>query len=232
MEKQALLTSRPFSHPSSVKFGETLINRNRSVRNLGIVFDDCLSFNDHINQLCKVSHWHIRDIRRIRDFLPKSALVPLANALVSSRIDYCNSLYNGLTKTNILKMQRIQNSIARAITRTSKSAHITPILKNLHWLPIEQRIKFKTSLLVYKALHFGQPHYLKSMLNLPKHSHSTRSSTLLNIPRTNTELGKRAFSVAGPKTWNSLPLSVRNSTSINMFKSRLKTHLFLLAFPP
>ena len=200
---------------------------------LGVIFDKSMSFTDHINHVCKVSHFHIRDIRRIRDLVPKSALIPLANALVTSRLDYCNSLYNGIAKTNVQKLQRIQNSIARAITKTPKYDHIRPILKDLHWLPVEMRIKFKTSLLVYKALQTGQPEYLKSMLSNPKHSHSTRfANSLLDVPRTNTEIGKRAFSVAGPKLWNSLPLSVRTANSLSTFKSRLKTHLFLLDFPP
>jgi hypothetical protein len=222
-----------FDNINSVSFDDILIAREESVRNLGIIFDKSMSFDNHINHICKITHMQIRDIRRVRDVVPKSALIPLANALVTSRLDYCNSLYNGIAKTNLQKLQRIQNSIARAITKTPKYNHITPVLKNLHWLPVEQRIKFKTSLLVYKILQTGQPQYLKSMLNRPKHSHSTRfSSSLLDVPRTNTELGKRAFSVAGPKIWNSLPLSVRSANSLSAFKSRLKTHLFRLAFPP
>ena len=222
-----------FDNINSVKFDNTLITQSNSARNLGILFDKTMSFTDHINNVCKISHFQIRDIRRIRDHVPKSALIPLANALVTSRLDYCNSLYNGITKTNLQKLQRIQNSIARAITKSSKYDHIKPLLKNLHWLPVEQRIMFKTGLLVYKTLQSGQPQYLNSMLNYPKHRYSTRfSDTLLEVPRTNTELGKRAFSVAGPKMWNSLPGFVRSADSLSTFKSKLKTHLFMLAYPP
>ena len=218
---------------NNIKFDDTLIAQSKSVRNLGIIFDKNMSLTDHINQVCKVTHFQIRDIRRIRDLVPKSALIPLANALVTSRLDYCNSLYNGITKTNMQKLQRIQNSICRAITKTPRHDHIKPVLKSLHWLPVEMRIKFKTSLLVYKTLKNGQPLYLNSMLSNPKHSHSTRfAHSLLDVPRTNTELGKRAFSVAGPKLWNSLPLPVRAANLLSTFKSKLKTHLFLLAFPP
>ena len=220
-----------FSNIHSVNFDNSLIHKSESVRNLGFYFDKSMTLTNHINQVCKISHFQIRDIRRIRNCVPKSALVPLANALVTSRLDYCNSLYNGITKSNLQKLQRIQNSLARAISKTSKYDHITPVLKNLHWLPVEFRIKFKTSLLVYKTLQFGQPQYLKSMLNPPRHCYSTRfSSSLLEVPRTNTELGKRAFSVAGPKTWNSLPSFVRSANSLSVFKSKLKTHLFLQAF--
>ena len=131
-----------FNHINSVKFDDTLVTQSQSVRNLGIIFDKSLSFTDHINNVCKIAHLQIRDIRRIRDLVPKSALIPLANALVTSRLDYCNSLYNGIAKTNVQKLQRIQNCIARAITKTPKYDHIQPILKKLHWLTVEARIKF------------------------------------------------------------------------------------------
>ena len=76
---------------------------------------------------------------------------PLAASLVSSKLDYCNSLYSGISQTNLNKLQRIQNSLARVITNTWKYQHITPTLKKLHWLPIKQRIDYKTCLLTYKT---------------------------------------------------------------------------------
>ena len=90
----------------------------------------------------KSCHFHIRDIRRIRHLLPLSTATALANSLVSSKLDYCNSLYSGISQANLNKLQRIQNSLARVITNTSKYQHITPILKKLHWLPIKQRIDY------------------------------------------------------------------------------------------
>ena len=114
-----------------------------SARNLGFIFDSDMSFTDQINSLSKSCHFHIRDIHRIRHLLPLSAATVLANSLISSKLDYCNSLYNGISQANLNKMQRIQNTLARVITNTSKFEHITPILKKLHWLPIKQRIDYK-----------------------------------------------------------------------------------------
>ena len=94
-----------------------------------------MSFTDQINSLSKSCHFHIRDIRRIRHLLPLSAATALANSLVSSKLDYCNSLYNGISQANLNKIQRIQNTLARVVTNTSKFEHITSILKKLHWLP-------------------------------------------------------------------------------------------------
>ena len=125
---------------------------SQSARNLGFIFDSDMSFSDQINSVSKSCHFHIRDIRRIRHLLPLSTATALANSLVSSKLDYCNSLYSGILQTNLNKLQRIKNSLARVVTNTSKYQHITPTLKKLHWLPIKQRIDYKICLLTYKTL--------------------------------------------------------------------------------
>ena len=170
----------------------------------------------------------------IRHLLPLSTATALANSLVSSKLDYCNSLYSGISQANLNKLQRIQNSLARVITNTSKYQHITPTLKKLHWLPIKQRIDYKLCLLTYKTLTNQQLTYLYNSLSFPSHSVSTRSSDslVLSIPYVRSSLGKRAFSVIGPRLWNSLPPDTRNSSSLPIFRSKLKTHLFKIAFPP
>ena len=105
--------------------------------------------------------------------------------------------------------------------------------KKLHWLPIKQRIDYKLCLLTYKTLTNQQPTYLYNSLSFPSHSVSTRSSDslVLSIPYVRSSLGKRAFSVIGPRLWNSLPPDTQNSNSLPTFRSRLKTHLFKIAFP-
>ena len=191
-----------------------------------------MSFTDQINSLSKSCHFHIRDIRHIRHLLPLSAATTLANSLVSSTLDYCNSLYNGISQANLNKIHRIQNSLARVVTNTSKFEHITPILKRLHWLPIKQRIDYKLRLLTNKTLQIQQPTYLYNSLFflltlcLPDHlihrfcpSHMSEQLWL-----------KRAFSVIAPRLWNSLPPDTRNSLSVSTFRSKLKTHLSKLAF--
>ena len=116
-----------------------------------------------------------------------------------------------------------KNSLARVITNTSKYQHITPTLKKLHWLPIKQRIDYKTCLLTYKTLTNQQPTYLYNSLSFLSHSVSTRSSDslVLSIPYVRSSLGNTI-----------LPPDTRNSSSLPIFRSRLKTHLFKIAFPP
>ena len=172
------------------RLGNDIIPVSSSARNLGFIFDSDMSFTYQINSLSKSCHFHIRDIRHIRHLLPLSAATALANSLVSSKLDYCNSLYNGISQANLNKIQRIQNTLARVVTNT-------PILKKLHWLPIKQRIDYKLCLLTYKTLQIQQPTYLYNSLSFPSHSLSTRSSdsSVLSIPYVRTSLGKRAFSV-------------------------------------
>ena len=225
---------KKLSDVTSISLGNTTIPVSTSARNLGFIFDSDMSLTSQVNLVCKSSHFHIRDIRRIRNLIPLSIAITLANSLVSSRLDYCNSLYFGMSKQNIQKLQRVQNSLARAITQTSKYQHITPVLKDLHWLPITQRIEYKISLLTFKTIMNGQPSYLHQYLIPQTHYSSTRSSqtSALFIPRTKTSTGKRAFSVAAPRIWNSLPADVRTTTSVYSFRSKLKTHFFKIAFPP
>ena len=219
-----------FSQLTTLSLGNDIITVSSSARNLGFIFDSDMSFTDQINSLSKSCHFHIRDIRRIRHLLPLSAATALANSLVSSKLDYCNSLYNGISQANLNKIQRIQHTLARVVTNTSKCEHITPILKKLHWLPIKQCIDYKLCLLTYKTLQIQQPTYL----SCPSHSLSTRSSdsSVLSIPYVRTSLGiKMAFSVKAQRLWNSLPPDTHNSLSVSTFRSKLKTHLFKLAFP-
>ena len=119
-----------FSDLTNLSLSNDIIPVSSSARNLGFIFDSDMSFSDQIKSVSKSCHFHIRDIRRIRHLLPLSAATALANSLVSSKLDYCNSLYSGISQVNLNKLQRIQNSLARVITNTSKYQHITQYSKN------------------------------------------------------------------------------------------------------
>ena len=123
-------------------------------------FDADFSFSEHIKRTCKACFLQMRDLRRIRKYLTPEVAVLVANALVSSRLDYCNSLFRGLSGFNQYKLQSIQNTLAPIVTNHGKYAHVTPILQKLHWLPVRYRCIFKTATLVYKFLHSGSPSYL------------------------------------------------------------------------
>jgi hypothetical protein len=219
-----------------------LITPTEKVRNLGVIFDSEFNFSAHVMAVCKACYYHIRDIARIRKFLPKPALITLSNALVSSRIDYCNSLFNSLSSADLTRLQRVQNSLARIVFNKTKYCHVTPLLKQLHWLPVKYRIDFKLSLLVFKTIQSGNPNYFKDWLIPYSSSMNTRRSNPTNrvlctvTYNSNKVKSTRnfdsAFSVCGPLLWNSIPLAVRQSNSVFSFRRGLKTYLFRLAFPP
>ena len=148
----------------------------QSVRNLGVVLDSNFSFSDHVSQVIKSTRVHARDLYRIRPLLDLTSVL-LANALVSSRLDYCNSLFLSLTDFQLRRLQLVQNSLCRAVTRSSKYSHITPQLKKIHWLPIKYRIQFKIGLITYKILNQGQRVYLRESIHPYTSSRNIRRST-------------------------------------------------------
>ena len=130
-----------------------------------------------MSQVIKSTRVHARDLYRIRPLLDLNTSVLLANALVSSRLDYCNSLFLSLTNIELRRLHLVQNSLCRVVTRSSKFSHITPQLKKLHWLPVRYRVQFKIGLITYEILNQGQPVYLRELIHPYTSSRNTRRST-------------------------------------------------------
>ena len=200
------------------------------VRNLGAMFDSQLIMAPHVKSVVKKSSFHLRNIGKARRVLTEDATKTVMQSLVMSRLDYCNALLIGIQQDLIAKLQRLQNSAARIVSRTRKYEHITPVLIKLHWLPIKFRIQFKVLLLVYKALNGLAPKYIKELLVPYKPRRHLRSEAkgLLDEPRTRLKFGDRAFSISAPRLWNALPQHLKDSTLCQAFKKCLKTHLFRL----
>ena len=202
---------------ATVSFCGNTLTPTNSCRNLGVIFDRDLSFQKHISNICSSSFYHIRQLRQIRSCLDTNSAVILANALVSSKLDYCNSLYFNLPARTLNRLQIVQNSLARVVVPSVKRReHISPTLRQLHWLPIKLRIEYKIASIVFNTLHSKQPSYLADLLIPYAPSRTLRSSDqhLLHVPFVMSVRGKRAFSFAAPFIWNSLPLSLRTCTSI------------------
>ena len=217
-----------------VSVGDSVIKPSSNARNLGVIFDKHLNMEAHISNVCKSAYHTIYNLRRIRKYLDQDTTKTIVHACVTSKLDYCNGLLYGLPDSQIGRLQRVQNTCARLIMSCPKFSRITPLLRDLHWLPVRQRISFKILLIVYKAMIGQAPNYITELLNVKshKHTHNLRSSNdthLLQIPSHETKitLGDRAFACAAPRLWNSLPLNIRNSQSLNTFKTKLKTHLFM-----
>ena len=157
---------------------------------------------------------------------------------VTSRLDYCNALLYGLPETLLQKLQRVQNAAARLVTGTRKYEHITPVLKELHWLPIKQRIEYKILLLTFKALMGQAPEYISDLVKpyQPTRSLRSQSQHLLCEPKTRlSKYGNRSFGKAAAVLWNKMPKDLRKlpwepKQSTMQFKSSLKTYLFTEVF--
>ena len=128
------------------------------VRNLGVILDQSLTFDDHISAICQSVHFHIRSIGKVRKLLSFDACASLIHALIGSRLDYCNSILYNLPDSKISRLQRVQNQAARILTRSPRREHITPVLK-LHWLKVRERIRYKILILTHKAFYGNAPPY-------------------------------------------------------------------------
>ena len=136
----------------TIKIGKTEIKQSECVRNLGAFLDSKMNMEKHINTVCRSGYMQLRQIGHIRKYLTTDATKSLVNSLVTSSLDYCNALLSGVPKIILGRLQTLQNTAARIITRTSRYEHITPVLKELHWIPVNHRVEFKVLMLTYKAL--------------------------------------------------------------------------------
>jgi len=179
-------------------------NRNRNPNH---------NFNPNTNPQCN-RIGVFRGLHQIRNYVCRETMIQLVMSFVISRIDYCNSLLVGLPVSTLAPLQRVQNAAARLILGLSRRSHITPALKQCHWLPIKFRIIFKVATTMHNILHKRSPSYLKDLVTFSvsgPQRRQLRSTTVRSAVflRTRTQFGRRAFSVCGPDIWNSLPVNIR-----------------------
>ena len=173
---------------------------------------DGLSVNNHIMSICKAANFQLFRLSRIRKYLTLEVLCIAVYALISSRIDYCNSALIGLPLSHISKLQHIMNCAAHFISGARRSEHITPVLESLHWLPIYLRIHFKIFCLVFRALHGQARGYSSEALvsYVPSQALRSNDKGLLAVLRVRTKkFGERAFAYAASYQYNPLPSDIR-----------------------
>ncbi len=174
-EVHIFLDTPALQHDFTIQLGSSTITPSTSVRNLDVIFDDHLTFKDHVAKTAKSCRFEIHNIRKIRPFLTEHAAQLLVQALVISRLDYCNALLAGLPSNTIKPLQMIQNAAARLVFIEPKRAHVTPLFVSLHWLPVAARIKFKTLMLAYRT--GSESSYFHSLLRIYIPSRSLRSAS-------------------------------------------------------
>ena len=166
---------RPSPSFRSLCVGDESVAASQSARSLGVIFDEHMSFHAHVSSIRRSSFYHLRNLSRIRKYFTKESAEVAFHAFVTSKLEYCNALLYGLPKYQLQRLQYVQNTAARVVLQVSKFQHITPVLCELHWLPIQYRIIFKILLLVSKSLNGTSPSYLAQKLHYRTHTRSLRS---------------------------------------------------------
>lgn len=220
--------------PVKLQIGDETIEPSDTVRNLGVIFDTSMTMHNQISSLSRNVTFHLRNISRIRRFLEFDSCNDIIRSLILSRLDYGNVLLMGVNTTDISRLQTLQNWAAKLILRANKMDHASPLLHQLHWLPVRDRITFKAMLYVFKCLAGIGPEYLSSCLELYNPTReglrSALDCTRMTVPIirswTFKSAADKAFSYTAPKVWNNLPSSVRSAQSLSIFKKGLKSHLF------
>lgn len=207
----------------STKIGQTEVSPVASacMRNLGTWFDTHLDMGAHITKTCSSAFYYLYNICHIRKSLSRKSTEKLVHASISSRLDYYNSLLYGIPEYQIMKLQRVMNTSVRLIYRAHKFCHITPLLAELHWLPVRFRIHYKILLITFKILHDLSPKYLSDLISIQRPSaYPLRRNHNGHLPegpsvKSKKTLGDGAFLLAAPFLWNKLPRSAREATNVS-----------------
>jgi hypothetical protein len=228
--------NQSYVKPMSLQFGASSLLPSPECRHLDVVIDAQLTLASHIRAVCKSARYHLWRISEMRRYLDIDSAKCLVHSLVLSRLDYANSLFSDLPEKLLDCLQAVQNAAARLICGGNRRDSARPLLKQLLWLPIRERVTFKLSTIVFRSLCGAAPAYL--VKRLKKHipgrdglRNCSVAAPMLDIPRSRkARCGDRAFSVAAARTWNSLPESVRASPTLGEFKTKLNPHLCSLVF--
>ena len=203
----------------------------RTVQDLGVYIDADVTMSAHVTAIFKACFAALRQIRSVRCSLTRTTLLTLVHALVVTKVDYCSSVLSGTGQLS-QRLQSVFNASTRLVCSARKSEDITPLLCELHWLQVPERIQFRLCVLVYRCLNGTAPSYLAETLHMTadlgsrQRLRSASTSTLV-IPSTQrTTLGDRAFPVAAARAWNALPPSVRSASSLLQFRCDMKAALF------
>lgn len=231
--RSALVSHEPF------RVGDVTIVPSASLRLLGVLLDETLSFESHINDVIRRCHYQLRRIRSVRRYLPVTGAIHLVRAFVLTRIDYCNSVLLGLPEAKLNRLQSVLNLAAKIVFGCRWCDHVTPLLRDrLHWLRVPQRIVYKRCWLTYRALHDPYcPDYLATLVQrstLNERRSSLRSSHQVKLlvppPSKTAKFGERSFAQGNAILWNSLPDNVTNADSAERFTANLKSYLFKLGY--
>lgn len=211
----------------TLKVGSSHLNVNSSVKNLGLVMDNYLSFDKHIENLCNRANGLLFFLNRNKELFDNHSRKIVVESLIISLFSYCSVLWGATSKSSLTKLQKIQNFAAKvAVGNGRKFERATPFIKKLHWLKVNEQLKYDVLIFIFKVYHGKLPNWV---LNINQVGNTqviwTRQSNDLLVPRTRTKLADRALSVRGPVLWNDLPEDIKILNSLPNFKRELRKYM-------
>ena len=211
-----------------LKVNDIALDNVKNQKLLGVEIDSHLDYNVHLDKLCKNISSKLALLKRIKRYLNLDYRKLFYNGYVLPLINYCIVVWSNTSKTNLLRIHKLQKYAARIILDAAPDAPSKPLFDELNWLNIFEKINYQKSILLYKIKHEPSPSYLHQLFPTTySTSRVLRSKTQdnLNIPRPNTEKFKHSFQYSGARLWNDLPANIRNSNSLYSFKNSMLKHI-------
>ena len=212
----------------NIQLHDSVIHPSTHVKNLGVHIDRFMTFDKHINEINKKVMGTLMYLNRIKDHFDKGTRKIVIQSLVLSILNYCNTIWGTTNATLLAKAQKLQNFAAKIVDgKARKYDHVTPIIKDLGWLPIKDKIRYDTGITIFKYINKIYPDHLLSLPTVSNVNHnSTRQQNNLYIPKFKTDIGARSLQVRGPKLWNDLPHELKLNYSLSVFKHKLHNVIF------
>ena len=205
---------------------DELVNQVSGLKYLGVQIDQHLNFNDHIDEVCKKLRRALGILRRASPFIDQCTRITLYNTLLLPHFDYCSTVWgSGISKGNLLKLQRIQNCAMRIILNCDSRTHIHDMLHELKWLNVEQRLLYNLNCLVWKSCNQKTPSYLQNIFTSQSaiHGYNTRSASQGAFAVQSSH--KQSLLQNGTKSFNNLPFYLHSSESFDSFKRGIHSHI-------
>ena len=194
-----------------------------SAKNLGVLLDNVLSFENQVNKVSKASYAMIKKLHQVKGYLSEDHLKQIVCSYILQNLDYCNSLYYGMNCHLLNKLQRVQNSAARLILKERSTCNLDEKMFELHWLKVKHRILYKILVIVHNSLHQRAPDEIMCMFQYSESIHRIKLQEKMNY----NKYGERALSHSGPELWNLLPMTIREEHDTDKFKKALKSFLMV-----
>ena len=210
----------------NIKFMNAAVSGSPTVRNLGVVFDQCMTFTAHTDDVVRRCTGILIGLTHSRHCLPHATLITLVQGLVISLIRYCISVYGTCNVTQTARLQKVLNFAARVISGRRKFDHISDVLRDLKWLNAHNLYLYHALTLLKRILTTSMPESLSNRLVQRRHVHqrTTRQGDMLNVPGIRSESGRRRFLYSTVTAFNALPLDIRDM-NLRRFKAELRRYM-------